>query len=44
MESPFAKRLMAAMMIVGLALSILYGLSSSHTHEQKNSGETATTK
>lgn len=44
MESPFVKRLMAAMMIVGLALSILYGLSSSHIHGQKSTGEAATTK
>jgi hypothetical protein len=37
MDSPLAKRMMLAVMIVGLAFSILCGLSSSRTLEPKTS-------
>ena len=37
MDSRLAKRMMIAVMIVGLAFSILYGLSSSRSHEPKTS-------
>jgi hypothetical protein len=37
MDSRLAKRMMLAVMMVGLAFSILYGLSSSRTREPKTS-------
>lgn len=44
MDSPFTKKVMAVLMIVGLAFSILYGLSSSRTHEPKGASATSTTQ
>ncbi|GAC1046367.1 hypothetical protein thsrh120_63760 [Rhizobium sp. No.120] len=34
MESRFGKRIMATAMVIGLALSILYGLSGTHKRSE----------